>query len=550
VGKRKNGKDSFVENISEKNLKWKRQLSLRKRLGRENNMEKETLNFFMKKGFLLDNEMLNFFSQLSNEEVASQILSKIENTGERIITKSVINKNLPKMGGIFSSLGDEKKKLVERFFVNFSMNIEIKKEKYIEQEKESEEKGNTTNHLKIISPSIILAKKIEVEDFVKHFRSRYSDIKQILQDRKELQNLTPLDKINGQRQSVSVIVLVSGKRITKNKNLLLEIEDLTGGGLALVNRNKPELYEKAQSTLMDEVIGLKCTGSREMLFVNDLIYPDAAIYEKKKAEQEVYALFTSDIHVGSDKFLEENFLKFIDWTNGKINHKQEIEKIKYLFITGDNVDGVGTYPGQENFLKINDMSKQYEKLAELLGMIRKDIRIIMCPGQHDAVRVAEPQPAIGEDYAAPLYKLKNLTLVTNPCYLSLAEGFEVLMYHGAGFHGVINDIDSLRVINAHNKPSLVVKELLKRRHLAPSHSSVVYIPGEKDPLFIRRIPDIITTGEMHKADIDSYNNILIIANSCWQSTTAFEEKVGNHPDPCKVPMLNLKTREIKILDFS
>ena len=43
---------------------------------------------------------------------------------------------------------------------------------------------------------------------------------------------------------------------------------------------------------------------------------------------------------------------------------------------------------------------------------------------------------------------------------------------------------------------------------------------------------------------------LIIANSCWQAMTAFEEKVGNNPDPCKVPILNLKTRAIKILDFS
>jgi hypothetical protein len=46
------------------------------------------------------------------------------------------------------------------------------------------------------------------------------------------------------------------------------------------------------------------------------------------------------------------------------------------------------------------------------------------------------------------------------------------------------------------------------------------------------------------------SNILLVASSCWQSITPFEEKVGNNPDPCKVPLLNLKTREIKILDFS
>ena len=46
------------------------------------------------------------------------------------------------------------------------------------------------------------------------------------------------------------------------------------------------------------------------------------------------------------------------------------------------------------------------------------------------------------------------------------------------------------------------------------------------------------------------NNILLIASSCWQSITPFEEKVGNEPEPCRVPLFNLKTREIKILDFS
>ena len=46
------------------------------------------------------------------------------------------------------------------------------------------------------------------------------------------------------------------------------------------------------------------------------------------------------------------------------------------------------------------------------------------------------------------------------------------------------------------------------------------------------------------------NNILLVASSCWQSITPFEEKVGNVPDPCKVPLFNLKSREVKIVDFS
>ena len=508
-------------------------------------MQSENLKFFIERGFLLDNEMLKFFNELRDESVANQILNKIKNiSNERLITKSLIDRNLGQIQEVFSTLEDEKKQLVERYFLNFSLNIEIKKEKYIEPKKDP------NNNLRIISPSIVPAKKIEVDDFVKNFRNRYTEVKTILQERSELQNLTSLDRIQGQKQNISVIVILSNKRITKNKNILLEIEDLTGRGYALINQNKPELYKKAQDMIMDEIVGLKCTGSKEMLFVNDIVYPDAAIFEKKKSENEVYALFTSDLHIGSNKFLENNFIRFVDWINGKINPNEAIKKIKYLFITGDTVDGVGVYPGQELELDIKDIKEQYKKLTEILSKIRKDIRIIMCPGQHDAVRVAEPQPAVGEDYAPDLHKLPNITLVTNPCYISLVEGFEILMYHGASFHGVINDAESLRTVNAHKKPTLVIKELLKRRHLAPSHSAVVYIPGEKDPLFIRRIPDIVTTGDLHRPDIDSYNNILMISNSCWQSQTPFEEKVGNIPDPCKVHMLNLKTRELKILDFS
>jgi len=93
--------------------------------------------------------------------------------------------------------------------------------------------------------------------------------------------------------------------------------------------------------------------------------------------------------------------------------------------------------------------------------------------------------------------------------------------------------------------------MLKRRHLAPTHSSVVYVPNaERDFLFIDESPDVLCTGEVHRLDIERYNGSLIITGSCWQAQTDFEEKVGNIPDPCKVPIFNLKTNELKILDFS
>ena len=129
--------------------------------------------------------------------------------------------------------------------------------------------------------------------------------------------------------------------------------------------------------------------------------------------------------------------------------------------------------------------------------------------------------------------------------------FKVLMYHGASIHSFINNITELRMMKAHRTPAKAVEHMLKRRHLAPTHSTVTYIPNcDKDPLTITEVPDVLATGEVHKLDISNYNGTLIITGSCWQSTTPFEEKVGNVPDPCKVAVLSLHTRELKIFDFS
>ena len=68
-------------------------------------------------------------------------------------------------------------------------------------------------------------------------------------------------------------------------------------------------------------------------------------------------------------------------------------------------------------------------------------------------------------------------------------------------------------------------------------------------MLIRKVPDIFFAGHTHKSAVSYYNNILTISSSTWESLTAFQEKMGNKPDFCKVPMFNLKTRAIKILDF-
>ena len=68
-------------------------------------------------------------------------------------------------------------------------------------------------------------------------------------------------------------------------------------------------------------------------------------------------------------------------------------------------------------------------------------------------------------------------------------------------------------------------------------------------LIIKKIPDIFVSAHTHKSAVSYYNNTLLISVSSWESKTPYQEKMGNEPDFCKVPMFNLKTRTIKILDF-
>ena len=405
-----------------------------------------------------------------------------------------------------------------------------------------------------------LSDKIEVDNFVSYLKFRYNFMKGLFLNRGELINSISLNRIKTKqdREGVSIIGVVSNKKITKKGNLLVTLEDPTGSVNLIINKQN-EIFEEAKNIVLDEVIGVTGICGQDFVFVNKIFSPDIPITnELKKTNDEVYAAFISDVHVGSRLFLKDNLLKFFDWLNGKslnLLNRNIAKKVKYLFVVGDLVDGVGIYPEQFKELEIKDVKVQYQEAAELFSGLRKDLNIIICPGQHDALRISEPQPFLDKEIAKPMWEIENVTLVSNPCLVNIHAsknfpGFDVLMYHGASFHYYIDSIDSLRQNNARDNPTEVLKFLLKKRHLAPSHSSTLYIPyKDKDPLIIEKVPDIFVSGEMHRSSLMNYNNVSLINCSCWQGKTDYQEKTGNNPDPCRVPIMNLKTREVKIYNF-
>ncbi len=405
-------------------------------------------------------------------------------------------------------------------------------------------------------------KKKQVSDFVKYFNKRYSAIEQILKKRQELTGVVSISRVLGRtdRESVSIIGIVLEKRYSKNGHIMLTLEDKTGFIKVLISKDKPEMFNEAKDVVLDEIIGVTGFNGDKIIFANNILWPDIPAHkEVKKAKEELYAIFMSDMHVGSTYFLPDEFNKFLKWINcetGSQKQKNTAKKVKYIFILGDLVDGVGIYPGQDKELTITDIYEQYKECARLLSKIPEHIKIIICPGNHDAMRIAEPQPKLYEDFSNPVLELPNTSIVSNPSIVNFHSsddfpGFDVLLYHGYSFDYYVANVDSIRSQGGYDRADLIMKFLLKRRHLAPSHTSTLYIPDNTgDPLVIKKVPDFFATGHIHNTPVVSfYRGVNTISCGCWQAKTSFQEKVGHNPGPCKIPLVNLQTRQVKILRF-
>ncbi len=416
-----------------------------------------------------------------------------------------------------------------------------------------------TYSLNVLISFINVAKKHEVKDFSHIFVTRYRFLRDLLSPRQELNNVLPIARLSGRKEQSSIIGIVEEIATSKNGNLIFTVEDFTGRMKVLVSQSKKEVFDLAKDVVHDEVIGITGTGQDSFFFADSIVWPDIpATHELKKGEVEEYVIFLSDIHVGSALFLKEEFERFLRWINGKVGNEQQkaiASKVKYIFVVGDLVDGVGIYPAQEEELAIKDIREQYNEFARLMQQIPADKALIMCPGNHDVVHLAEPQPTLYKEYAAALYQLPNVTLVTNPSLINIGQtktfsGFDVLLYHGYSFDYYVANVESIRAKGGYHRADLIMKFLLKRRHLAPSFKSTPYFPGHaEDPLLIKKIPDFFATGHIHYSSIANYKGITMISGSCWQGKTSFQEKLGHEPEPARVPLINLKTREIKVLRF-
>ena len=383
----------------------------------------------------------------------------------------------------------------------------------------------------------------EYSQFVTTFRDRYEQLSKLLKGRVNHRPATAIADMPG-GSDAEMIGLVNDIRSTASGHWLIELEDTTGTFPALVMKDRP-IAELVDELLLDECIAVQGTLADDsgILFTDSIHFPDVPRTARPStADRHVQAALISDVHVGSQEFMADAWNRFADWL-----HTEEAEAVEYLLIAGDMVEGVGVYPDQDEELDIIDIFDQYEAFSEHLKAVPGDMEIVMIPGNHDAVRLAEPQPGFDEELRQ-IMSAHNPRISGNPSLVTI-EGVSVLMYHGVSLDEVIAELPEEKA--SYDDPHKAMYQLLKKRHVAPQYGGKMRLaPETKDYLTIDTVPDIFHTGHVHKLGWGKYHDVLAVNSGCWQAQTAFQKKVNIDPDVAHAPIVDLDTLEMTVRKFA
>jgi len=383
----------------------------------------------------------------------------------------------------------------------------------------------------------------EYDDFVRTFRDRYERLSKLLRGRVNHRPAEAIADMPGGSEA-AMIGLVNDVRSTKSGHWLVELEDTTGTFPALIMKDKG-LADVVDEIMMDECVAVDGTLADDsgILFADSLHFPDIPRTRVTGgADRHVQAALISDVHVGSDEFMADAWSRFTDWL-----HTPEAEPVEYLLLAGDMVEGVGVYPNQDEELDVVDIYDQYEVFAEYLKEVPADTEIVMIPGNHDAVRLAEPQPGFNEELRS-IMDVHDARIVSNPATVTV-EGVDVLMYHGVSLDEVIAELPEEKA--SYDEPHKAMYQLLKKRHVAPQfggHTRVA--PEDRDYLVIENVPDVFHTGHVHKLGWGKYHGVLAVNSGCWQAQTDFQKSVNIDPDAGYAPILDLDTLDMTVRKFT
>jgi len=464
----------------------------------------EALRLLMSRGLQVDADAFKILAEQSVDtnliEVAETVLKQLQEAKEPVlfVTEEVVSEALVSCSPTDTEVG--KTETSKAMFKPFAKEVD--------------------SEIRVIrDPSVGLDSKGEFEYFLEYFRDRFDRVKRILQQRLDARDATPIHVALERPVNVEVKIvgIVTEKRET-SRATIIRIEDLDDRVTVIVpSGSARELRLKARSLLIDQMVCIIGKNSGDgTIIASDVVVPDIPERKVERSSIAVMLALTSDLHVGSNTFLEGAFNQFTTWLHGRVGGERQRDisgRVKYLVIAGDLVDGIGVYPDQERELSIADIYGQYKKAGELIGEIPDYIEVVVIPGNHDAVRQALPQPAIPSEFVELLSAKRNVISLGNPSVVEI-HVVRVLLFHAPTYGG--------------NTP---------------------IAPERIDHMIIEDVPEIFHSGHVHVNGYETYRGTLIVNSGAWQSQTDYQRRMGLMPTPGRVPIINLQDMHLAELDF-
>ncbi len=379
----------------------------------------------------------------------------------------------------------------------------------------------------------------KIEDFARYFRHRFHTLAKMLRSRRELAGAVEIQRAARYAREVKFIGMVSAVRPVRNGGRIVEVEDDSAMATVLL---PGDTSLASETILSDEVLGIVGTANdRGLIIAKNLVRPDIPVSREWRGPREhIRVAFASDIHVGSRTFLADRWAQLQSWLT---SDDPLARSIRYLVIGGDLVDGIGVYPRQDEDLAIDDIYQQYEAAAQMVAALPEWVHVVLVPGNHDAVRPAEPQPSL----PVSIQKLfdSRVTFAGNPSAFAL-HGVRVLAYHGRSFDDFVSSVPFLTYAN----PLDAMREMLRKRHLAPLYGGKTPIaPEAEDYLIVDEVPDIFATGHVHACGVGEYRGVRLVNSSTWQAQTSYQKMHSIEPKPAQLPIVDLATGETVVRPF-
>lgn len=386
-------------------------------------------------------------------------------------------------------------------------------------------------------------------EFSRYFHSRFTKLRRFI-ERRGL-SFIPISEASRLRdgQEAYMVVMIMGRTETQ-KSIVLDCDDPSGSIRLITPKRDTDLVEGVSGLLMDMVVGVKARRIGQSYLLQEVYQPDVESTRTVERYElpEIYVCLISDIHIGSKKFVDDSFQSFLDWI---CRGRDAIAKrVRYLVIDGDLVDGVGVYPGQENELAIRDVENQFKVAASFLADIPASIEVIYCPGNHEPVRKAIPQPPVQERYRRILGSRRSIHFATNP-FTAKIEGRRFLVYHGQSLDEVVQSLPNVSYSTLERDVGRVLTALVRARHLAPVYGENTQIlPLPEDPLVIEDVPDVFQTGHIHRVANLSYHGVQLVNTGAWQEQTEYQRLLGIEPSIGTCVLVELSSLRVSVRFFT